>query len=120
MAAMQETFTEFTFDAAHKTTPTVPLHGHTFRATLFLTGERHPEFGWSHDLDGVHLIVQGLKNQLDHCYLNEIPGLELPTLENVTRWVWEYLAHRIPGLDRVVVQRGAAGYAEGCVYRGAN
>ena len=111
---MQETFTEFTFDAAHKTTPDTPLHGHTFRARIFLTGERDPKFGWSHDLLSVHGVVEKLKTRIDHSYLNEIEGLELPTLENTARWIFDALSREIAGVDRVTLDRGAAGFMEGC------
>ena len=30
--------------------------------------------------------------QLDHNYLNDIPGLENPTSENLCRWIWQQLA----------------------------
>lgn len=111
---MQETYTEFTFDAAHKTTADTPLHGHTFRARVYLSGPRHPQFGWSHDLLDVHRVVDRLKGELDHRYLNEVPGLETPTLENTTRWIYEYLRRSITGVDRVTLERGGNGYAEGC------
>ena len=111
---MQETFTEFTFDAAHKTTPQTPLHGHTFRARVYLTGPRHPVFGWSHDLLPVHSAIEEIKAKLDHCLLNDIPGLENPTLENTTRWIYEHVCQAIPGVDRVTLERGGPGHAEGC------
>jgi 6-pyruvoyltetrahydropterin/6-carboxytetrahydropterin synthase len=111
---MQETYTEFTFDAAHVTTPDTPLHGHTFRARIYLRGPRHPEFGWSHDLLAVQRVVHGIKARLDHSLLNEIEGLESPTLENTTRWIFEAARTAIPGVDRVTLERGAAGHSEGC------
>jgi 6-pyruvoyltetrahydropterin/6-carboxytetrahydropterin synthase len=36
--------------------------------------------------------------------LNEIPGLENPTSENLARYVWDYFVKRLPGLQRVVVK----------------
>ena len=33
-----EIFKEFTFEAAHKTTLDTPLHGHTFKVKVVLTG----------------------------------------------------------------------------------
>ncbi len=115
---MQETFVEFTFDAAHKTTPNTPLHGHTFNARVVVSGERHPVFGWSHDLLEVQKTIHALRSQLDHKLLNEIEGLEIPSLENVTRWIWDSLVVTLPGLTRVELRRGVSGYAEGCVYSG--
>ena len=47
---MLETYCEFTFDAAHKTTPDTPLHGHSFRVRVTFAGTPQPVVGWSHDL----------------------------------------------------------------------
>lgn len=115
---MFETFKEFTFEAAHETPPYSTLHGHSFRVELVLRGEPHPRFGWSHNLDDVEAIVAGLKSEVDHRYLNDIRGLEVPTLENITRWIWERLDAELKGLDRVIVRRGCIGQTEGCSYAG--
>ncbi len=40
----------------------------------------------------------------DHHYLNEIPGLENPTSENIARWIWDRLKPTLPLLCRVVVR----------------
>ena len=42
----------------------------------------------------------------------------MPSLENVTRWLWNELDNRIGGLDRVMVRRGFEGSREGCSYSG--
>ena len=115
---MIETYCEFTFEAAHRTTPETPLHGHSFRVRVAMTGEPVPVYGWSHNLLEVEPLLDGVRRQLDHCLLNDVEGLDTPTLENVARWVWERLDQRLPGLDRVEVSRGLVGLAEGVVYRG--
>ncbi len=117
--AMLETFIEFTFEAAHTTPPYTHPHGHTFKAQVVLTGTPDPYYGWSHDFRDVEPVVEEVRKELDHKYLNDIEGLTMPTLENVTRWIWHRLDGRIEGLDRVVLRRGADGHAEGCSYRGA-
>jgi 6-pyruvoyltetrahydropterin/6-carboxytetrahydropterin synthase len=115
---MIEMFHEFNFEAAHRTTPDTPLHGHTFKVKVTLTGEPVPVFGWSHDLLVVEPIIAGVRSRLDHTYLNDIDGLETPTLENVAHWIWTQLDPQIEGLDRVEVRRGLEGAGEGVVYRG--
>jgi 6-pyruvoyltetrahydropterin/6-carboxytetrahydropterin synthase len=52
---------------------------------------------------------------LDHHYLNEIPGLENPTSENVALWVWDNLKPKLPLLTEVVVAETCNAR---CVYRG--
>ena len=51
---------------------------------------------------------------MDHKYLNDVPGLETPTLENLTHWLWAELDSRLTGVGRVTVRRGNDGQAEGC------
>jgi 6-pyruvoyltetrahydropterin/6-carboxytetrahydropterin synthase len=56
-----------------------------------------------------------LFEQLDHQYLNEVPGLENPTSENLARWIWRRLKTSLPALSKVVVNETCT---SGCVYRG--
>lgn len=115
---MLETFIEFSFEAAHTTPPYPHPHGHSFRATVVLTGTPDPHYGWSHDLREVEPVIESVRQELDHKYLNDVPGLAMPTLENVARWLWQRFDGKLAGLDRVSVQRGAMGHTEGVTYRG--
>jgi 6-pyruvoyltetrahydropterin/6-carboxytetrahydropterin synthase len=114
-----ETFIEFSFEAAHTTPPYAHPHGHSFRAKVVLTGTPDAVYGWSHDLTEVEPIVEAARAKLDHKYLNDLPGLAMPTLENVASWIWHQLDGELEGLDRVELRRGADGHAEGCIFRGA-
>ncbi|WP_245417532.1 6-carboxytetrahydropterin synthase [Aminobacter sp. AP02] len=40
--------------------------------------------------------IEVVRKAVDHTYLNEIEGLEVPSLENVARWVWDKLAPQLP------------------------
>lgn len=114
-----ETFKEFTFEAAHQLQPFSGLHGHSFRVQIYMQGEPDPVYGWAANLYEVEERLSTLRGKLDHTYFNNIEGLEIPSLENVARWIWQKLHNEVPGLDRVLVRRGCEGDAEGCVYRGA-
>ena len=48
-------------------------------------------------------------------FVNEIPGLENPTSENVALWIWEKLKPKLPLLTEVVVAETCTAR---CVYRG--
>ena len=120
---MFEIFKEFTFEAAHHLAVNVTdghrysrLHGHSFQVQVFLRGEIDEKKNWVCDFDEIAQCVAELRAELDHHYLNEIAGLEVPTLENISRWIWNRLDTQLPGLDRVVVRRGSCG--EGCVFYG--
>lgn len=85
----------FTLEAAHRL-PHVPaghkcerLHGHSFRITLHVSGEVDPKLGWIVDFAELTRAFAPLHAILDHHYLNEVPGLENPTSENLARFVLE-------------------------------
>ena len=116
---MIETFREFTFEAAHQLPPYSGLHGHSFMVEVVVTGPSNVEFGWAASLTDLEPHIEALRGELDHKYLNEIDGLEVPSLENVAAWIWRRLEQVVPGLDRIVVRRGIVGRGEGCTFRGA-
>jgi 6-pyruvoyltetrahydropterin/6-carboxytetrahydropterin synthase len=100
-------FKEFTFDAAHFL-PKVPqehkcrnLHGHTYRLKLFLEGEADPEMGWVVDFGDVKKAWKKVEPLLDHQYLNDVPGLENPTVENIAPWIWRKLKPELPQLAKI-------------------
>ena len=118
---MYEIFKEFTFEAAHHLAvnvanghPYARLHGHSFKVEVFLKGEKDEKKNWLCDFGEIERQIGQLRRELDHNYLNEIPGLEVPTLENISRWIWDRLDNELPGLERVIVRRGSCG--EGCIF----
>jgi 6-pyruvoyltetrahydropterin/6-carboxytetrahydropterin synthase len=111
----------FQFEAAHLL-PLLPedhkcrrLHGHSFQVELGLEGECDPKLGWVMDYADIKAAFKPFWEMLDHHYLNEIPGLENPTSENVALWVWDNLKPKLPLLTEVVVAETCNAR---CVYRG--
>jgi 6-pyruvoyltetrahydropterin/6-carboxytetrahydropterin synthase len=85
----------FPLESAHRL-PHVPeghkcarIHGHSFQVTLHVTGEVDPQLGWVVDFAEITRAWQPLHELLDHRFLNEVPGLENPTSENLARFVLE-------------------------------
>jgi 6-pyruvoyltetrahydropterin/6-carboxytetrahydropterin synthase len=116
-----EVFKEFTIEAAHRL-PNVPadhkcarLHGHSFRIEVHVSGAVGTDTGWVVDFADIKAAFSPLEKQLDHYYLNEVPGLENPTSENIARWIWERLAPELAGISAVIVRETCT---SGCVYRG--
>jgi 6-pyruvoyltetrahydropterin/6-carboxytetrahydropterin synthase len=116
-------FKSFTFEAAHHLAPNVApdhryarLHGHSFSAEVYLSGEPDPTTGWIVDFAEIDTAIAALKGELDHGYLNDLEGLDHPTLENIATWVWDRLAPQFPALSKIVIRRGSCG--EGCIYTG--
>ena len=64
------------------------LHGHSFHVRLQVRGEVDPHTGWVMDFTDIKVAFKPVLEQLDHYYLNDIPGLENPTSENLARWIW--------------------------------
>ena len=101
---------EYRFEAAHLL-PNVPeghkcrrLHGHSFRFEVVLSGEADPHTGWLMDFGEIGAHVKPLVSAyLDHHYLNEVPGLENPTSEEIAMWLWARLKPSLPLLSRIVV-----------------
>lgn len=119
---MTEIFYEFWFDAAHQFMDKPighkyrNVHGHSFRAEVAVRGTPDPVTGFVVDFGDLEAACQQLHDVLDHRMLNEIEGLEIPSLENIARFVWESLKPRFAGLARVVVRRDSC--RQGCVYYG--
>ena len=104
-----EIFKAFTLESAHRL-PNVPaghkcarLHGHSFRVEIHVSGPVDPQLGWVMDFADVKAAFDPVFRQLDHNYLNEVPGLENPTSENLARWIWQKLEPSLPQLSAVVV-----------------
>lgn len=113
---------EFGFDAAHRFA-VMPrrhkyrgVHGHSFRAEIALRGASRPPSGFVADFARLERACLGLRKHLDHALLNEITGLESPSLENLCLWIWARLAPRFAGLARVTVRRDSLG--QSCAYLG--
>ena len=111
----------FHLESAHRL-PRVPaghkcarLHGHSFRIELKVSGEPGEDTGWIMDFSELKAAFKPLYDQLDHNYLNDIPGLENPTSEQLAIWVWQRLKPQVPLLSEVVIHETCT---SGCRYRG--
>ena len=103
------------FDAAHRL-PTHPegspytrLHGHSFRVEATLRGPATPPVGWVGDLGALDAALREVAVALDHGLLNDIPGLESPTLEALCVHFADRLKPAFPGLSRIIVSRPSIG-----------
>ena len=112
-------FKEFTFEAAHRL-PNVPeghkcarLHGHSFVVRISVDGEVGEQSGWVMDFGDIKSAFKPLYDRLDHYYLNDIPGLENPTSENLARWIWMELSPTLPQLSAVEIRETCT---SGCIY----
>lgn len=97
----------FAFDAAHTLKRQVSpeeaagsrrIHGHTYTAEVIVRGPRQPESGMVVDLAILREVIAEVRSQLDHHFLDEVPGLGAATLENLCVFIFERIQPRIPQL----------------------
>ena len=112
---------DFTFEAA-QTLPKAPeghkcrrVHGHSFKVEVSVEGDVDPATGWIYDHAEISAAMKPLLKILDHAYLNDIEGLENPTIENMAEWFWKKLEPQCPGLCEIVVHETPTAR---CIYRG--
>ena len=110
---------QFSFDAAHylgvsPADSNRRMHGHSFYAEVTLRGGPDPVSGWVRDFGEVNAALKLVHDMLDHRLLNELPQLEIPTLENLARFVFREAKQRLPEVCRVRLSRPSLG--QSCSY----
>jgi 6-pyruvoyltetrahydropterin/6-carboxytetrahydropterin synthase len=112
---------EYRFEAAHFL-PRVPaehkcarIHGHSYKVDIAIEGPVNPETGWLIDFGVIDDAWAVLFARFDHHKLNEVPGLENSTCENIAIYVWRELRAQIKELSAVTVWET---YDSKCTYRG--
>jgi 6-pyruvoyltetrahydropterin/6-carboxytetrahydropterin synthase len=103
----------YTFQSAHQL-PNVPvghkcgrMHGHGFEVILHANqdlGAREIGIDYDH-LDDLWSPIYA---ELDHTCLNDIPGLENPTSEVISNWIWQRIKPQLPELSWVTVYETAS------------
>ncbi|KJS76486.1 MAG: hypothetical protein JM57_01755 [Comamonadaceae bacterium BICA1-1] len=106
-AGHAHTWRRYRFEAAHQL-PRVPaghkcgrMHGHGFEVLLHARPDGlFDELGSADRLERAWAPLQQRLHR--HC-LNDIAGLENPTSEVLSAWLWQQLVPALPGLSRVTV-----------------
>lgn len=110
MSEIVELVKDFRFEAAHFLPQVVEghkcrrIHGHSFRGEIAVRGPVDPTLGWVIDFGDLRKAVDPVVDQLDHQLLNEIAGLENPTAEMLSIWIWKKLERSVPNLWRVTIE----------------
>jgi 6-pyruvoyltetrahydropterin/6-carboxytetrahydropterin synthase len=113
---------EFSFEAAHRLPGVGPdhkcsrLHGHLFKVEVAIAGEVDPELGWVMDFGDLARTAGRIISSLDHRVLNDIHGLENPTSENLSKYLYDRIAAGIPGITALTIHESP--YSR-CTYRPA-
>jgi 6-pyruvoyltetrahydropterin/6-carboxytetrahydropterin synthase len=118
---MWELTKSFRFEAAHALPGTTlgsaseEIHGHSFRAEVSIRGTPDPATGMVLDLGILERSMAEVHKTLDHKLLNRVEALGQPTLENLSRFIWEKVQHT-GHITRVSVYRDSCN--ESCTYFG--
>jgi 6-pyruvoyltetrahydropterin/6-carboxytetrahydropterin synthase len=114
-------YKHFTFDSAHLL-PNVPethkcrqLHGHTYQLTVFVEGDLQAEMGWVVDFNDLNKLIKPVIELVDHKYLNAVPGLENPTTEIFSIWLWNQIKPKLAGLKKIELKETPR---SGVIYEG--
>lgn len=118
---MWELTKSFHFEAAHSLKGTTlgenseEIHGHSFRAEVTIRGTPDPATGMVMDLGLLERKIADVRKALDHKFLNKIEAIGLPTLENLSRYIWDSV-QGAGNVTRVSIHRDSCG--ESCTYFG--
>jgi len=111
---------QFEFEAAHQL-PNVEaghqcgrMHGHGFRVILHAS-QQLDDAPMAVDIDELTVLWESLSAQLEFSCLNDIEGLENPTSEHLSAWIWQRLKPQLSALSYVSVYETATA---GCHYDG--
>ena len=119
---MWELTKSFRFEAAHALSGTTfgeraeQIHGHSFRTEVTVRGTPDPQTGMVLDLGVLDHRMSEVQKLLDHKLLNTVEELGPPTLESLSRFIWERLQHA-GKVTRVSVHRDSCN--ESCTYYGS-
>ncbi len=112
---------EYRFEAAHflprvlLTHKCRRMHGHSYKIELCARGPVDPTTGWVIDFAEFDDAWAELHVAFDHRCLNDVPGLENSTCENLAAHIFRVVRHRVPLLCAVTVWETSDA---SCTYRG--
>jgi len=81
------------------------IHVYSFELQVTVSGRVAPGKMWVEDFAVVAESLLATAAKLDHQLLNEIEGLDVPTLENICLWAARDLSANLTGLARVSIAR---------------
>lgn len=84
--------------------PCSRMHGHSFHITFTFVGPLQEKLDWLIDYHELEQKIRPILALLDHQTLNNVPGLENPTTEILSKWLFEHVRKEIPELTQVTVK----------------
>ncbi len=110
---------ESEFDAAHKIEgyegKCARLHGHTYKVEVFVVVKEVGLIGISFDLRLLKEKLFKITERLDHSYLNELKELGNPSVENISKYIFQNMKDNLPNdvtLERARVWETSKSWCE--------
>ena len=98
------------FCAAHRLDRLPPdhkcyrLHGHNYTVQIEVEGEPAKATGFVVDFAVIDTVWDTvIAPMLDHQYLNDVEGLEVPSAENIAVWLYRMIGLALPRLSAIEV-----------------
>ena len=96
--------------------PCSKMHGHTFNLIVEIDGEIDKSTGFVMDFYDLDKIVEkNIIKNIDHKILNDVPGLDNPTSEYLSIWIWDQLIEKLPLLSKITISEE---HGTGMTYNG--
>ncbi|MEE8638010.1 MAG: 6-carboxytetrahydropterin synthase QueD [Candidatus Margulisiibacteriota bacterium] len=114
---MFELMVEESFDAAHALRgyegPCENLHGHTWKAQVFLQGEKLNKIGLLEDFKSIKSELKEALEEFDHKLLNDVKpfDVENPSSENLAKIIYKKMKNKTKMLSKVLVWESHTAYA---------
>ena len=106
----------FYFEAAHRIKITKNevnknIHGHSYFVEIFIIDQSNEinKSGLILDFSIFQNKLNSIKKDLDHRFLNDISGLESPTLENIGLYIYKRLKKMDLHLYKILIKRKGCG-----------
>jgi 6-pyruvoyltetrahydropterin/6-carboxytetrahydropterin synthase len=110
---------KYTFEAAHHLQGVVApthkchrVHGHSYELEVKISGETENGMVRGLEFDVIDEIVMALVRICDHQLLNDVPGLEVPTIENIAPWFANAICKGLGGRVTARIYEGPRSWAE--------
>jgi len=99
----------FSFSASHQLLhlpsehPCRRMHGHNYNVELELSGNLLNVNDFIVDYRELDVVKRWLDETFDHQHLNDVPGMERPTAENIAAFIFNHIKTTFPQLTAVTV-----------------
>lgn len=86
------------------------VHGHSYMGLAIFEGPIHPQTGIMLDYEDLKVKIDAIVYKYDHKLLNDFPGLENPSSENLAKVLYHDILQQFSELKAVRIWRPTLGF----------